>query len=173
MAASGLVPEKGETIVITPPPEKIVHVRGTAAAKETRKREAVDDDVVIEIPDNIQAFADMTLRDLIEKFGTDTRFVDWLSATQKIEAINEKRLKNATTEGTLVSRTLVRTGIIEPIDACHIKLLTDGAKTIARRVTAMHSAKRPLDDIEKFVAEQITSFIRPVKAKVSKALKNV
>lgn len=148
------------------------HVRGTAAAKETKKREAAKENEILEIPDDIQAFGHMTLFDLIEKFGTDGRFVDWLSATQKIEAINEKRLKNAQTEGELVSRKLIRTGIIEPIDACHIKLLTDGAKTIARRATAMHTAKRPLDDIEKFVAEQITSFIRPVKAKVARALKN-
>ncbi len=148
------------------------HVRGTAAVKAAKKRQADQDDEIFEIPEDIQAFADMTLRELIEKFGTDTRFVDWLSATQKIEAINEKRLKNATTEGELVSRKLVRTGIIEPIDACHIKLLTDGAKTIARRATAMHSAERPLEDIEKFVADQITSFIRPVKAKVARALKN-
>ena len=148
------------------------HVRGTAAVKAAKKRQADQEDEIFEIPEDIQAFADMTLRELIEKFGTDTRFVDWLSATQKIEAINEKRLKNATTEGELVSRKLVRTGIIEPIDACHIKLLTDGAKTIARRATAMHSAERPLEDIEKFVADQITSFIRPVKAKVARALKN-
>ncbi len=152
--------------------KKTSHVRGPAAAKETKKREAFIEEGILEIPEDIQAFGHMTLFDLIEKFGTDGRFVDWLSATQKIENINEKRLKNATTEGELVSRKLIRTGIIEPIDAAHIKLLTDGVKTIARRATAMHSAKRPLEDIEKFVAEQITSFIRPVKAKVARALKN-
>ncbi len=151
---------------------KPAYVRGAAAAKETKKREAAKDDQILEFPADIQSFADMTLRELIDRFGTDARFVDWLSATQKIEAINEKRLKNAATEGELVSRELIRVGIIEPIDACHIKLLTDGAKTIARRATAMHSAEKPLEDIEKFVKDQITSFIRPVKAKVARALKN-
>lgn len=171
MRATGLIPKPGATVVIQeqkPTP----HIRGMTAAKETKKRQAAQENEIIEIPDDIQSFADMTLRELIEKFGTDTRFVDWLSATQKIESINEKRLKNAQTQGELVSRALVRVGIIEPINACHIKLLTDGAKTIARRVTAMHSADRSLEDIEKFVAEQITSFIRPVKAKVARALKN-
>ena len=163
-----------------PPPPKPEPVatkpRGQLVVKEAKKRQPPPpppEEGVIEIPEDIQTFADMTLRDLIEKFGTDVRFVDWLSATQKIEMINEKRLKNATTEGELVSRKVVRTGIIEPIDACHIKLLTDGAKTIARRATAMHAAERPLDDIEKFVAEQITSFIRPVKSKVARALKRM
>lgn len=183
MRVNGLIPDKNAppTPVVTINPEEGTingvqilkpHVRGHTAAKEARKREAAQEDEIIEIPEDIQEFADMTLRDLVDKFGTDARFVDWLSATQKIEAINEKRLKNATTQGTLVSRDLVRVGVIEPIDAAHIKLLTDGAKTIARRSTAMHSAGRPLDDIEKFVAEQITSFIRPVKAKVARALKN-
>ena len=182
MRANGLIPEgrdptkpgglKNPEPVVIQEPETKPHVRGTAAVKAAKKRQVDQEDEIFEIPEDIQAFADMTLRELIEKFGTDTRFVDWLSATQKIEAINEKRLKNATTEGELVSRKLVRTGIIEPIDACHIKLLTDGAKTIARRATAMHSAERPLEDIEKFVADQITSFIRPVKAKVARALKN-
>lgn len=184
MKVNGLIPDKNappipvvtieqvEAAAAALEQAKKPHVRGHTAAKEARKREAAQEDEIIEIPEDIQEFADMTLRDLVDKFGTDARFVDWLSATQKIEAINEKRLKNATTQGTLVSRDLVRVGIIEPIDAAHIKLLTDGAKTIARRSTAMHSAGRPLDDIEKFVAEQITSFIRPVKSKVARALKN-
>jgi hypothetical protein len=175
MAVSGLSATK---VAPTPPPPPVeikappAYIRGPKAARETKKREAEQENEIVEIPEDIQAFADMTLRELIEKFGTDFRFIDWLSAIQKIEAINEKRLKNAETEGKLVSRRLVKVGILEPIDACHIKLLTDGAKTIARRVTAMHSAETPLDEIEKFVAEQITSFIKPVKAKVARALNN-
>lgn len=125
-----------------------------------------------EEPENIQDYTDMTLRDLIHKFGTGAAFLDWLRATKEIEVINEKRLRNAQTQGKLVSRELVKIGIIEPLDSAHIKLLTDGAKTITRRVTAMHGSGRTLNEIEKFVKDQITSFIRPVKAKVKRALKN-
>lgn len=131
------------------------------------------EEMLLAIPEDIRAFADMSLRELVTRFGTDTRFCDWLKATKSIEDINEKRLKNATTEGELVSRQLVKLGIIDPIDAAHIKLLTDGAKTIALRTTTMHSAGRPLDDIEKFVKDQITSFIRPIKAKVARTLKTI
>jgi len=164
---------------VKPPPEPVAapikrvptYVSGAKAARETKKKASTVETSFLAIPENIQEFADMSLREIIEKFGTDTAFIDWLKSVQMIEMINEKRLKNATTEGALVSRDLVRVGIIEPIDACHIKLLTDGAKTIARRATAMHSAERPLDEIEKFVADQLTSFIRPVKAKVARAFK--
>lgn len=127
---------------------------------------------VIDVPEEIGAFIDMTLREVIQRFGTDAAFCDWLKATKEIEAIEEKRLKNAQTRGELVSRNLVKIGVIEPIDTAHIKLLTDGAKTIARRSTAMHGAGRTVEDIEKFVAEQMTSFIRPIKSRVAKALRN-
>lgn len=149
------------------------HVRGPAAAKETKKREAYKEDVIMEAPEEIREFGNMTLFELIEKFGTDIRFSDWLSATQKIESINEKRLKNAATEGELVSRDLVKRGILEPIDACHVKLLTDGAKSLAVRVMAMQSAGSTLEEIEGYIAERITSFIRPVKSKVKKALRGI
>lgn len=147
------------------------HVRGHAAKKEKAKSESRDDNMPSEVPENIQQFVEMPLGEIIHKFGTDTRFVDWLKATQIIEVIEEKRLKNAVTHGKLVSRERIKAGVIDQVNAAHQKLLTDGARTIARRATAMHGAKRDLADIEKFVSDQIASFIKPMKAKVSKALK--
>jgi hypothetical protein len=145
---------------------------GAAAVKEAKKR-THNEDRLIEVPEDIEEFADMTLRELISRFGTDVRFVDWLKATQSIEAINEKRLKNAQTKGELVSRHLVKIAIIEPIESAHIKLMTDGAKTIARRAAAMAQAGKPVAEIEAFAIDQISSFIKPVKAKVDRALRNV
>lgn len=145
---------------------------GAAAVKEAKKQ-AYSEERLIEIPEDIEEFADMTLRELISRFGTDVRFVDWLKATQSIEAINEKRLKNAQTKGELVSRHLVKVGIIEPIESAHIKLMTDGAKTIARRAAAMAQAGKEVAEIEAFAVDQISSFIKPVKAKVDRALRNV
>lgn len=152
-------------------PSSTAPVKGWGARNEKRKAEAST--LTIEVPEDITEFADMTLRDLMSQFGTDTRFLDWLKATKEIEMINEKRLKNAITKGELVSRELVKSGVIDPIDSAHIKLLTDGAKTITRRTTAMHDAGRSLDEIEKFVVDQISSFIRPMKAKIARTLQNV
>jgi ribosomal protein S20 len=115
----------------------------------------------------------MSLRELIGRFGTDIAFKDWLAATKQIEDINEKRLKNATTRGELVSRELVKNHIVEPIDAALQKLLTDGAKTMAKRVDAMINAGRSVDECETYIRETISSFIRPMKTKVSRTLKNV
>jgi len=149
---------------------RTVKPRGWAARNDKKKQEPAPD--ILEVPADIQAFADKTLRELVERFGTDTRFLDWLKATKEIELINEKRIKNAQSKGELVSRELVKLAVIDPINAAHLKMLTDGAKTITRRVTAMHDANRDIGDIEKFVSDQIASFIKPVKAKVIRALKD-
>ena len=147
--------------------------RGTNAARETRKRESqahLTDG--IDTPDDIKEFYNMTLNEIITRFGTETAFIDWLKASKSIEDINEKRLKNAQTEGKLVSRDLIRIGVIEVIEAAHLKLLTDGAKTIARRVTAMNGSGRSLEDVEAFVVDNMSSHIRPVKVKTRKVLRD-
>jgi len=108
----------------------------------------------------------------VQRFGTATAFLDWLNATKRIEDINEKRIKNATTRGELVSRKLVQVGVIEVFESMFKKMLSDGSKTIARRVHAMAKADREVEDCEKFTADQIGSFIRPAKAKSTRALKN-
>lgn len=149
---------------------KAPHVRGTAARKERRKAES--DETAEEVPENIAEYADMTLRQIIQKFGTDVRFVDWLKAVKAIEDIQEKRLKNEQTQGNLVNRDLIRTGIIEPLNTAHVKMMTDGAKAISVRVPAMAAAGEETVDIERYISGVISSFIKPVAAKVERVIKN-
>ena len=163
-----------------PPEPGKPNPRGYAAKNNSKKAAALQNLVAkgehetqtYDIPEDVGAFIDWTIGDILKRFGTDTAFCDYLKATQIIEAINEKRIKNAVSRGELVSRQLMKVGVIEPIDAAHIRLLTDGAKTIARRTTAMHGAGKPLEEIEDFVKDQLSSFIRPVKARVVRAMKN-
>ena len=177
MRVNGLIPEKDQEPAPAPlpsPPPVVTKPRGQAAVKEAKKREAPleEREGTIDIPEDIQTFADFTLRELIEKFGTDTRFVDWLSATQKIEAINEKRLKNAQTKGELISRRLVKNGVIDTFNAAHLRLLKDGAKSIAAGVISKHSGGAELSEIEAYVSDILGSFIKPVKGKITRVLKN-
>lgn len=164
-------------------------VKGVASKNKTKKQhslkalnkkldesenETVDSETLIhEVPEDILAFADMTLRELIQRFGTEVAFNDWLKAVKQIEDINEKRLKNAATQGELVSRELVKIAIIDPINTVHTRLLMNGSKTIALRLTAMVSAKRTLKECEDFVAERITSFIKPMKDKIKRSYSNL
>lgn len=161
-----------------PPKSDLSHpkprpISGQQAARETRKRQPPSpQDQIFEVPEDIQAFTEMTLRELVERFGTDNRFVDWLNATQKIEAINEKRLKNAQTKGTLISRDLVKFGVIDTFNAAHLRLLKDGAKSIAAGVISKHSGGAELSEVEAFVSDILGSFIKPIKSKITRVLKD-
>lgn len=168
--AAGRVPEG---VLPEPTPEKkIPHVRGTASK---RLQKIANDIGELEpepmIPEQISKYADMTLRDIIEKFGTAPRFKDWLGAMKEIGVIEDRNLKIAETKGRLVSRDLVQKHIVGEIDAAHIKLLRDGSKTIAVRVTAMVGSGAEPNDIERMVSELISSFIKPMKVKVTRAIR--
>jgi hypothetical protein len=154
-------------------PPKTPHVRGMAAAKEKRKREPGAEDGPLEVPENIEEFADMTLRELIDKFGTDVRFVDWLKATKAIEDIHEKRIKNAATKGELISRQLVRAMVFDPFNSAHLRIMKDGTKSIVAGVVSKHSAGIDGPAIEAYVSEILGSYIAPVKRKVMRVLADV
>ena len=145
--------------------------RGPAAAKAKRIAETPADEEIFEIPENILAFADMTLREIVDKFGTDQRFLDFLNAVRRIEEIHERRLKSATKEGELVSRELVQKGIIDVFNTAHLRLLTDGAKTLSVGVISKHASGANEVEIELYVAEIIGSFIRPVKKQIARTLR--
>lgn len=142
-------------------------IPGTLGALEKRKQESLK-----EIPSDLSELMSWTIGEILDRWGTTTAFLDWLRATKTLEDIREKQLKNAEKSGVLISRDIVKKGVIDPIDAAHIKLLTDGVKTIAKRAMAMTSANRPPDDVEKFVGDQIGSFLRPLKNKIARALKH-
>lgn len=138
-----------------------------------KKKTEYKSEPINEVPEHIVDYVDMTLRELIKRFGTDMAFVDWLKATKAIEDINEKRLKNAQTEGLLVSKELIKVAVIDPVNTTMQLLLTDGAKTMAKRVTTMSKAGRDLAECEKFIIDQIASFIKPMKTKIVRNFKRV
>lgn len=169
LIANKIIAAPPKTVHLPPDLPPRPHRRGKGAARDRKKREAEPGDQ-IEIPDDIQALAHLPLIELIARYGTDVRFVDWLNAVQKIEAIHEKRLKNAENEGALVSRELVRTAVIDRIDGVFVRMLTDGAKTIATRAQTMAKAGVDLAEIRAMVEDQLGSFIRPAKTKMREAL---
>ncbi|WNO24175.1 hypothetical protein Scuro_14 [Acinetobacter phage Scuro] len=150
--------------------EKTPHVRGTAARKQQAMNSDTGELKEDIIPENIEIYADMTLREIYEKFGTATRFKDWLSAMKDITVIQERQLKSAQLQGKLVSRKAVHDFIVDPINSTHIKLLRDGSQTIAVRAKALVESGAEVAEIKHFVEDTIGSFIKPMKTRVSRAL---
>lgn len=161
--------ERGEKVLATAA-EKTPHVRGTAARKQQAMNSDTGELKEDTIPENIEIYADMTLREIYEKFGTATRFKDWLSAMKDITVIQERQLKSAQLQGKLVSRKAVHDFIVDPINSTHIKLLRDGSQTIAVRAKALVESGAEVAEIKHFVEDTIGSFIKPMKTRVSRAL---
>lgn len=168
-------------------PDAIAYIRAKQVKKTpipTKKPRTVKTVVAPEPPDeddggshfseddDLRDVLHLTLGEILERHGTSGQFKTFVDAKKTIIDVQTKVVKLAQLEGTLVSRSLVKVGVIDPIDAAHRKLLTDGAKTIARRVTAMTSGGRSLEDCEAFVKDQMSSFIRPMKAKIARSLKS-
>jgi hypothetical protein len=120
---------------------------------------------------DISRYADMTLRDLVDRFGSVRALKDWLEALKKIEDIREKRLNNEEVQRQLISRELVKTHVFGFLEAGNRRLLGDTPKTIARRLYSLARSDAPIEEGEKLVREIIGSQLNPQKERVSKLLR--
>jgi hypothetical protein len=104
---------------------KKAHTRGHVAKNKKTKDSALkklaeqesakeDESDLLDAPENIEKFLDMTLGDIIDRFGTDIAFKDYLDAVNKIEQINEKRLKNAVRMGILCALNIKKNTVPSP-----------------------------------------------------------
>ena len=130
-----------------------------------------DDMLVTDSGLDISRYADFTLRDLVDRFGSVRALKDWLEALKKIEDIREKRLNNEEVQRALISRELVKTHVFGFLDAGNRRLLGDASKTIARRLYALARSDAPIEEGEKLVREIIGSQLNPQKERVSKLLR--
>jgi hypothetical protein len=129
------------------------------------------DSLVTDTGLDISRYADMTLRTLVDSFGSVRALKDWLEALKKIEDIREKRLNNEEVQRHLISRELVKTHVFGFLEAGNRRLLGDTPKTIARRLYALARSDQPIEEGEKLVREIIGSQLNPQKERVSKLLR--
>lgn len=128
-------------------------------------------DLVTDTGLDISRYADMTLRELVDRFGSVRALKDWLEALKKIEDIREKRLNNEEVQRALISRELVKTHVFGFLEAGNRRLLGDTPKTIARRLYGLARSDQPIEEGEKLVREIIGSQLNPQKERVSKLLR--
>lgn len=126
-----------------------------------------------EIPEHIRKYLKYTIEDVINEFGTETALNDFLLSIKRIKDIYKIDIANAKESGDLVHKDLIKVGIIDPINTAHTRLLTDGSKTIAKRLVAKHKAGSNIYDLETFVSDQISSYIKPMKQSIRRTLENV
>ena len=119
----------------------------------------------------LESIADMTLREIVRRWGGKAEFVDWLSAMKKLGDAREKQLKNAKFEKELIPRDFVKLHVFGNLDALNRQLLHDAPKTLARRIYAAANSGQPLEDAEAITVEVISSQLKAAKASITKALR--
>lgn len=144
--------------------------------KETKKTRPLNLDPerdLLSVPEDIRAYADMSLKELIRRFGTDTAFCDWLGATQTIERINGDTLKNAKLSGELISRKMVKERLFGTVDELFTKLLGGAVRTMEIRTRAMHMAGEKDIKVEKYLHDHMGKLIKECKNKMAKGMRKL
>lgn len=121
----------------------------------------------------IEELGDLTLRELIAKFGTADRFKVWLQARKTLVDIGAKEIVNGEKRKQLIPRAFVETFLIGTFERAHINLMTDGAQNIARRMSAMIKAGSSVEECEIFVSDQVSRHIKEAKASITRVLADV
>lgn len=157
-----------------PPPPHLLNINTNKDGRLSKKDKALEsmtgDETRYEIPSNMSKFIDYTLGELILRFGTDVAFTDWLKSVKLIEEINKKRIENEVSEGKLITKDLVKRGVIDPINKSHRRLLTDGVKTITTKVTAMVKADVTEQECKNTIEDILQSFIKTAKDEMKKVI---
>lgn len=158
------------------------HTRGVAAGKEKRtpasKKTTTSTPATkaknlpkVEQPEKIAEYLDMSLRDIVDKFGTDTQFIDWLKAVKEIENIRDKRLRNDERENKLIPRELMNI-VVGSFERCFSLQLNDASKTISARLYSYVKAGRTVEDATQLVEDQIGAPIKDAKRRIAEMLKD-
>lgn len=118
-----------------------------------------------------ERYADLTIREIADRWGTFHGFAAFLDAKKTIAETKKLELANAEKRGEVISRDMVRQHVFGNIEAVNKRLLGDAPRTIARRLYAMAKSGAPSEEAERTVRELISSQLKPVKATAARVLR--
>ena len=107
---------------------------------------------------------DMSLRQIIRRFGSVAVFRDWLLAAHKIVKIEKDQVAIQTKRGKLIRKDLVQSGIIDPIEGAFVKLLNDAPRTIVADVEDVLGAGMEREKAIEAVQRRMGEHLDTVKA---------
>ncbi len=148
------------------PPKKPPKTDSAQASEPTPQAPSLDDSGFSE------ELGDLTLREIVERFGTVRAYQKILEAHVKREQALKNRIANAIKLGDLVARSLVQTHVLAFIDGVFKRLLSDSPKTLVKRVYELAQSGTPIEDAERFAREHISSQLNPLKATAERVLRN-
>ncbi len=164
-SAGNKAPRKKKDVV---PVEK---KRGQAAFQQKKRDQSLQNISDMSGMD-VDMFGNMTINQILSQFGTETAFGEWVKMTKVLEEIREKRIKNAKTQGELISREYVRTHMFGLIEIVNTRLLNDAPVSLAARVSQLVRAGEDDKSVEDFIRSEISTHIGALKSRMTTAVKH-
>lgn len=121
--------------------------------------------------DDFETYADLTFREVFERFGTLERFAAHLDAYKVYEQVIGQRLKNEELSGKLISREFVQTFVFGPLEELSQRLLRDHPKNTARQIFELFTAGGSAEEAERIIRVDVSSHLVPAQRKVATALR--
>jgi hypothetical protein len=84
-----------------------------------------------------------------------------------------REVKSAKEKGLLVSREVMDRGVWKPLETFLVRILSDGAKTIANTVYSLGKAGATREELEVAIREELTSYAVSLKESILKAIRCV
>ena len=157
------------------------HENYTIEEKPYNFQSPVPDDIILskvktnlgDVEKNVTHLLSWSLSQILDTFGTETAFNDYLKARKTMADIAEKELKILQTKGELVSVSMFQHCVIDPIDTLCIKLLTDYCKTLSKKAKNMALSGMSDLEIEQQMSKSLTTYIDQMKKKMRDRLTHI
>ena len=170
-----------------PKPKKAAKktARGRPKAKGSRRKAASkapapspDPDEKPALPVGLEGvdaerFADMTLRQVAQDWGTWDQFIGVVDAVKKLATIREKDDKHAEFEGAVISRELVATHVFSYLEKLHRRFLGPVPKTVVRKAIAGAKAGVDGEELEAKARELMGAELAAARDSIARTLRKV
>jgi hypothetical protein len=122
-------------------------------------------------PPDVDELLDWTYRAITDRFGSHQGFADFVDVRKVIADTRRLELQNEETDGTTISRELVRKSVFGAIESMFKALLNDAPRTISARVAGQVRSGASAEECERLVRELIATHLRAVKATAVRVLR--
>ena len=123
--------------------------------------------------DDLRKMLRMPFGDVIRKFGTDHKMLNWLKSYKELVNIHAAELKNDEAEKLLVRRELVEVAMISYLENMQSTLLVDSPSTIYNEVKSSIEVGESKAEAEARIQTVLSKVLKLGVSKVEKALKDM
>lgn len=150
----------------------------TTASKKTKpskqKGSYQEVDIKVDIDHNLAEYSkylNMTLGDIIRKFGSMPKFKDHLNSFKVMSEIELRELQAEEKRGKFIRRDTVKTHIFGAMDTSNLRLLRDVPKTAAMKAASILKSGQEIGVVEEMLRDLIGKNLSVVRETAERVLR--